>query len=180
MTSSGLKAPAPITGFHKAVGEEAFRITTRGFDCGVPELNTYLEKFALQNHRNDSAKCYVATRGESCIGYYCLTSASLSHEDVPERVSKGLARHEVPAILLARLAVHRTEQHRGIGASLLRDAFVRTCLAAEIVACRILIVHAKDEQAARFYASLDFQPIPATKRHLYLLLKDLRKIIKSA
>ena len=180
MTGSGLTAPVPITSFHKTVSENAFAAAVEGFDCGDAELNTYLARFALHNHRNDSARCYVVMRGEKLAGYYCLTSASLSDEEAPRRVAKGLARHEIPAILLARLAVDSSEQHQGIGSSLVRDALVRTAQAAEIVGCRILIVNAKNDRALRFYKDLDFTPLPGNELHLFLLLKDLRKTLRES
>ena len=75
------------------------------FDCGVPALNAFLTKFALPNLRSQSARTYVATRGESVVGYYTLAAGSARREETPARVAKGLAAHPVPVILLARLAV---------------------------------------------------------------------------
>src|SRR5439155_22828153 len=74
------------------------------FDCGVPALNNYLKKFALENQQSQSARTYVATRGESVVGYYTLAAASARREETPARVAKGRAAHPVPVIRLARLA----------------------------------------------------------------------------
>src|SRR5438552_1916338 len=89
------------------------------FDCDVPALNNYLRKFALENQRSQSARTYVATRGQRVVGYYTLVAASARREESPARVAKGLATHPVPVILLARLAVDAQEKGRGLGAGLL-------------------------------------------------------------
>lgn len=78
-------------------------------------------------------------------------------------------------VLLARLAVDLTEKGQGLGKGLLKDALLRIAQAADVIGCRAVLVHAKDETARAFYAKYDFQPSPTDDLHLYLLLKDLRK-----
>jgi predicted N-acetyltransferase YhbS len=97
-----------------------------GFDCGNEALNRFLHRYALQNLRNQSARTYVALRGEAqVIGYYSLAAASAEYDIVPARIAKGLAQHPIPLALLARLAVDQAEQGTGIGAGLLKDALKR-------------------------------------------------------
>src|SRR5690348_14599971 len=114
------------------------------FDCGAAALNDYLRKYAFQNHQSHSARTYVATRGRRVVGYYTLAAGSVRRDDTPTRVAKGQARHPVPVILLARLAVDRTEQGKGLGAGLLKDALLRAVQAADVIGCRAVLVHAKD------------------------------------
>ena len=144
------------------------------FDCNVSALNNYLKKFALPNQRNQSARTYVATRGECVVGYYTLAAASARREETPARVAKGLAAHPVPVILLARLAVDGSEKGKGLGAGLLKDALLRTVQAADIVGCRAIMVHAKDEAAKAFYKRFGFEESPNDAFRLFLLLKDVR------
>jgi len=80
-------------------------------------------------------------------------------------------------MLLARLAVDRHWQKRGISAALLKDAMLRTLQAADIAGIRALVVHAKDDEARRFYERFDFLPSPSDPLHLLILLKDARKIV---
>lgn len=75
------------------------------FDCGKDELNRFLKRQAWNNQQSHSAQTYVLARNLSVLGYYSLAAGSVRHEDVTERVKKGLARHPIPVILLARLAV---------------------------------------------------------------------------
>ena len=144
------------------------------FDCGVPALTNYLKKFALQNQRSQSARTYVATRGACVVGYYTLAAASARREETPARVAKGLAAHPIPVILLARLAVDAGEKGAGLGAGLLKDALLRAVAAADIVGCRAVMVHAKDEAAVAFYQRFGFQPSPTDSFRLFLLMKDIQ------
>ncbi len=144
------------------------------FDCGNEALNRFLQRYALQNQRNQSARTYVALRGETyVIGYYSLAAASAEHETVPARIAKGLAQHPVPLTLLARLAVNQEEQGSGIGAGLLKDALKRFLQAQSIIAARALVVHAKDDQAIEFYQHFGFVPSALDPYHLYLMTKDI-------
>jgi GNAT superfamily N-acetyltransferase len=147
------------------------------FDCGREELNRYLVRYAWQNQQTGAAQTYVGIVGEVMVGYHSLAVASLSLEDAPERLTKGLAKHPVPVMLLARIATDRRWQGQGVAKALLRDAMQRTLRAAEIAGIRALAVHAKDEEARRFYEHFDFVPSPTDPMHLFVLLKDVRRII---
>jgi GNAT superfamily N-acetyltransferase len=144
------------------------------FDCGAPALNDYLRKYALPNQRAEAARTYVATRGGRVVGYYTLAAGSVRREEATERVAKGLSRHPIAVVLLARLAVDQTEQGKGLGAGLLKDALLRAAQAADVIGCRAVLVHAKDEAAKRFYQKFGFEPSPVDELHLYLLMKDIR------
>jgi GNAT superfamily N-acetyltransferase len=99
------------------------------------------------------------------------------YADAPLRLQKGVARHPIPVVLLARLAVDRAWQGKGLGPGLLKDAILRVLGAAEGVGIRALLVHAKDEKAKAFYQHFNFEPLPGYPLHLVLLLKDARKIV---
>ena len=115
------------------------------FDCGAPALDEYLRKYAWQNHQNRSARTYVTTRDNRVVGYFTLAAGSVRRDEAPPRVAKGQGNYPLPIILLARLAVDRTEQGKGLGAALLKDALGRAAQAADIVGCRAVLVHAKDQ-----------------------------------
>jgi GNAT superfamily N-acetyltransferase len=149
------------------------------FDCGAHEsLNDWLKRFALTNQNNESARTYVVHRSGSVVGYYSISAGSVSVEEAPSRVAKGLARHPIPIILLARLAVDRDEKGTGLGKALLKDALLRIAHAADIVGARAVLVHAIDEQARKFYQHFGFEPSPLHELQLMLLMKDLRKSIQ--
>lgn len=145
------------------------------FDCGQENLNRYLKRYALMSQKADGTQTYVGQSGEKIIGYYTLVFGEVSYEDAPERLFKGLSKHPVPVMVLARLAVDISWQGKAVGAGLLRNAMQRTVQAADIAGLRAFIVHAKDRRAKAFYEHFNFSPSPTDPYHLYLLMKDIRK-----
>lgn len=149
------------------------------FDCGNTALTSWLVKYAWTNQQADSAKTYVALAGDRVAGYYALTTGSVHRHESPERIAKGLANHPIGIVLLARLAVDTAYQGKGLGKALLFDALMRIEEAANIVGVRAVMVHAIDEAARRFYGHFEFEPSPVDPFQLLLLLKDLRKALRS-
>lgn len=150
---------------------------TQSFDCGKPALNQFLQRYALLNQKAHSAQTYVCCLRGEVVGFYSLAVGSVEPQHAPARVTKGLARHAVPVMILARLAVDRQHQGKGLGKALLKDALLRTAQAADIAGIRCLLVHAKDEAARQWYASWDFEPSPTDPFHLFLMLKDLKALL---
>lgn len=144
------------------------------FDCGAEELNRFLIRYAWQNQQAGASQTYVGLVGELVIGYHTLAVGQVSHEGAPERLARGLARHPIPIMLLARLAVDKAWQGQGAGRSLLKDALQRTLQAADIAGIRGVAVHAKDAVARGFYEHFNFVPSPTDPLHLFLLLKDIK------
>lgn len=147
-----------------------------GFDCGREELNRFLIRFALVNQQAGSARTYVAVSENAVVAYYSLTVGEVGFDDAPTRLAKGLARHPIPIMLLARLAVSTAWQGKGLGAGLLKDAMRRTLQAADIAGIRAFAVHAKDETALKFYEHFGFIRSPTDDRHLFLLVKDIKRV----
>jgi GNAT superfamily N-acetyltransferase len=165
--AASIQSPAPLKRNHNC----------GNFQSGIQPLDDHLKRFAWANQQAGVARTYVATRGNRVVGYYTLAFGSVEHEMASPRAGKGLARHPIPVIVLARLAVDRSHQGRGLGKGLLKDALLRTLQAAEIAGLRAMIVHAKDEHARQVYARFDFEPSPLDEFHLMLLLRDLRKVV---
>jgi predicted N-acetyltransferase YhbS len=152
---------------------------TSRFDCGKEPLNRFLQLHALTNQAANAAQTYVVCRedGNEVTGYYSLAFGAVEREAAPDRVKRGLARHPVPVMLLARLAVDTTAQGSGLGKALLKDALLRTAQAAEIAGIRALLVHAKDDEARAWYERFDFEPSPTDTYHLFLLMKDIKALL---
>lgn len=144
------------------------------FDCGSEQLNRFLTRYALQNQQAEASRTYVALWDDAIVGYYTLVVGEVAYQDAAERLRKGLARHPVPVMILARLAVVRESQGKGFGAGLLKDAALRCLQAADIAGIRAFVVHAKDEAARAFYERYDFSQSPTDPLHLFVLVKDLR------
>ena len=119
------------------------------FSCSVESLDNWLKRFARINQQSDLTTTCVAPRKQRAVGYYSLTAGSVNREDATARVAKGMPNHPIGVVLLARLAVDRSEQGTGLG-------------------------HALSEDARRFYMHFDFEPSPVHPFHLMLLMKDIR------
>lgn len=129
------------------------------FDCGVPALNDYLRRFARQNHERGGSKTFVAVPDLAVpeagpvriLGYYTLSPGALDFDRVPDVITRGLGRYEVPVFRLGRLAVDRACQGERLGTMLLLSAAERAMAVAEIVGGVALAIDAKDERAAEWY-----------------------------
>ena len=147
------------------------------FDSGQPALNQFLQRFALTSQKANSAQTYVSCQKGAVAGFYSLAVGSVEPENTAPRVLKGMARHPVPVMILARLAVDLKHQGVGLGHALLRDALLRCAQAADIAGIRALLVHAKDDAARQWYLNWEFEPSETDPFHLFLLLKDLKAIL---
>lgn len=119
----------------------------------------------------------MATYDVEVIGFYSLVVGSVSHQEASNRVKKDQAQHPILVLILARLAVTKAWQSQGIGKGLLKDALQRTSQAANLVGIRALLVHAKNKTAQQWCEKFDFTPTPTDELHLFLLLKDIDKIL---
>jgi len=151
-----------------------------GFSCGREELDRFLIRYAFANQQAGAAQTYLGLHGTTVVGFYSLVVGEVAYADAPERLTKGLARHPVPIMLLARLAVSSAWQGRKLGAGLLKDAMRRTLQAADIGGIRAFAVHAKDTPARQFYEHFGFIASPVDPLHLFLLIKDLRPLTQGA
>lgn len=145
------------------------------FESGNDALDQWLVRYGGQSGRRDAARIFVVADGAVVLGYYALLAGELEPGQATEQTRKGMSRHyPIPIAILARLAVDRRHQNRGLGATLLRDALRRVAIASEQLAVRAVVVHAVDDPAARFYEHFGFRALSATPRTLMVTLTELR------
>lgn len=126
------------------------------FDCGDAALNEFLRRHARPTHDHGGAKTFLALTQDGdakILGFYSLSPAAVAYARAPDAVKRGLARHEVPVFRLARLAVDLSAQGRGLGGQLLLSAAKRCLRASQEVGGVALLIDAKNERVARWYAS---------------------------
>jgi len=154
-----------------------------GFDCGVGSLNVWLERHARTASAASSAQTLVVadeSQDQRVVGYYALAVASITHAEATERATKGMPRYDIPALLLARLAVDQSVQKRGIGAFLLRDAMTRAIAVSEEAGVRLMLVYAINQDARRLYERFGFEPSPTDDMNLQMIIKDMRSSLDAA
>lgn len=145
------RAPDTLTWREEAI---ARRHDRKGFDCGSQELNMYLERYAHQNHQSGGAKTFVAVlpaEPTRVLGYYSISPGAIEFARVPSVLTRKLGRYEVPVFRLARLAIARSHQGRGLGGELLLAAGTRALMVAAEVGGVALAIDAKDAHAVRWY-----------------------------
>jgi GNAT superfamily N-acetyltransferase len=151
-----------------------------GFDCANEQLNAWLIDHALAGQRADLARTYLALVGETVIGYVSLTTGSIRREEAPRRYARGMPRHPLPTILIARLAVDHRHQGHGLGSRLLAEALRRAVVASDTVAARLVVVDTIDDRAAAFYRDRGFIDIEENPRRLFRKIADIRRSLEAS
>jgi GNAT superfamily N-acetyltransferase len=147
------------------------------FDSGRPVLDDWLRQRAAKNERLSASRTYVVCEGMRVVGYYCLSSGAVEIRQASGKIRRNMP-DPVPIMLMGRLAVDRTQQGKGLGRALLKDAILRTLKAAEIAGMKALLVHALDQDAARFYRRNGFLDSPLDPLVLMLPLETARKAVE--
>jgi GNAT superfamily N-acetyltransferase len=125
-----------------------------GFDCGIPDLNEYLARYARQNHESGGAKTFVAISAAQparVLGFYSISPGAIEFSQAPPNLTKKLGRYELPIFRIGRLAIDLSMQGRGLGGELLLAAGQRALAVATQVGGIALAIDAKDRRTAGWY-----------------------------
>lgn len=158
-----LSRPEPLGPHHQ----------TDRFDSGAPSLDAWLKRRAPMNQASGASRTFVACDGDAVIGYYALASSALGIGAAAGRFRRNMP-DPIPVAVLARLAVARSHQGRGLGRALFQDAVERVVQAADAIGVRGMIVHALSDEARAFYLALGLVPSPLDPMTLMATLADLR------
>jgi len=153
------------------------------FDCGDTDLNGFLQRHARKSHDKGGAKTFLAiddADNTKILGFYSLSPASIDYERTPEIVKRGLARYEVPVFRLGRLAVDISVQGQGLGGQLLLAAGGRCLYVAAEAGGVALLIDAKNERVARWYASYGAVPLLDAPLSLLLPFKTIHAALAAA
>ena len=161
--SGPLLPPEPLADHHE-IGD---------FSSGEASLDGWLRLRAKANQVSGASRTYVVCEEKRVIGYYALASGAITVESAPGRFKRNMP-NPIPVAVLARLAVDRLWQGRGIGRALFRDAARRIAHAAETIGIRGIVVHAISEDARKFYLALGFDPSPGEPMTLMVTVSDVR------
>jgi GNAT superfamily N-acetyltransferase len=154
-----------------------------GFECGEPALDEYLARYARQNQETGVARTYVAVSDAEpsrVLGYYSLSVGAIDKANLPPEAARRLPKFPLPIARLARLAVDRRAQGKGLGEGLLLDALARCLRVADEVGIHAVLIDAKHERARAFYARYEFESLPDQPLTLWLPLAAVRRLIDPA
>ncbi len=149
------------------------------FNSGQPALDSWLRNRAARNEASGASRTFVTCPADerTVAGYYTLAAAAAALDETPGSVRRNMP-DPIPVILLGRLAIDRSHQGAGLGASLMQDAVLRVARVGESVGVRALMVHAIDDSAAAFYRNFGFRPSPIDDQTLFLPLKQIRASVE--
>lgn len=155
----------------------------KAFDCGEAALNEFLQRYARKSHELGGAKTFLALDNadkKTILGFYSLSPASIEYARTTDIVRRGLARYDVPVFRLARLAVDRKMQGQGLGGHLLLAAGRRCLLASAEVGGVALLIDAKNDRVAGWYAGYGAVPLADAPLTLLLPLSTIAAALKAA
>ncbi|MDP1692451.1 MAG: GNAT family N-acetyltransferase [Burkholderiaceae bacterium] len=158
-----IQSPEPLTAEH-ALG---------GFDSGVSSLDDWLRRRALQNQASGASRTFVVCDAGQVVAYYALAASAVAPDAAPGRFRRNMP-DPIPVVVLARLAITRDHQGRGLGRALFQDAANRVIHAADTIGIRGLLVHAISEEAKAFYVRLGLDPSPLESMTLMTTVADLK------
>jgi GNAT superfamily N-acetyltransferase len=151
------------------------------FTCGKPRLDAFLKQQARQEQDRGVSVCWILPDPEDSrriCGYYTLSMYAIKVGDLPEDLKKRLPKYpEMPAALLGRLAVDSNYRGQGLGEHLLLDAIQKVLNASKNLGTLALVVDAKDEEAASFYAHFGFIAFPSQPLRLFLPTATFEQIL---
>jgi GNAT superfamily N-acetyltransferase len=155
------------------------RHQTESFASGQETLDLWLRAYAAQGERRGATRTFVVADPTARVhGYYALVAPEVKHEAATRKVRSGMSRHfPIPVVLIARLAVDREYQGRGLGRSLLLDALQRIDRASVEIGLRAVLVHAIDDRAAEFYRRYGFESSGLDPNTLMVTMGDVRRVV---
>ena len=146
------------------------------FTSGEPTLDDWLKRRARPNQASGASRTYVVCEEKRVVAYYALASGAIAHAELPGRFRRNMP-DPIPVVILGRLAVDRSQQGRGLGRALFRDAARRVSHAADAIGVSAIVVHAISDEARRFYLALGFQPCLRNDMTLVVTLRDVRAVL---
>lgn len=134
----------------------------QSFDCGDPAMNDFFRRYARQSHEQNASKTFCAIDASMpgrVLGFYTVAPASVMYASVPASMTKRLAQHEIAGFKLARIATDMSVAGHGLGGQLLAAAALRCLRIATEAGGVLLIIDAKSERAAKWYAGYGAEPL---------------------
>lgn len=144
-----------------------------GFDSGNVDLDTWLKRKAILAQLANSARTFVVTDQGRVVAFFSLATGSITLSELPQSLRSGLARHPVPIVLLARLAVDQSYRGLGIARGMLQDAVRKTFLIQKNAGAVALGTHPIDANARSFYSAQGFLNSPKSDRLMLFPLHNL-------
>jgi GNAT superfamily N-acetyltransferase len=150
------------------------------FDCGDKSLNDWLQRYAGQNRRRDTAATWVIVDDQSRVAAYaCVSMTSIDRSAAPAILAKG-APIRIPGLLIGRLGVDGKFARHGLGTALVLHILRKAVEINALAACRAVIVDALNPDAFQWWQRFGFTPLDPDddgNLDLYLLTGDIESTL---
>ena len=137
------------------------------FESTSPELNEFLKEDALKNQEELISKTYLCCHSNQLVGYVTFTTDIVRKKDVREEEQIEIPYKEYPAIKIARLAVDKRYERKGVGRFLLLAAVGKALKISNEVGCRFITVDSKQDSIEFYKKSGSFKLIKGYEKKKY-------------
>lgn len=145
------------------------------FACGKAALDEWLKRHA-RSATSQGTRTYVLVdaTADAILGYFAIAPHLLERDSVPTQIGRGAPR-QIPAILLAKLALDKESHGTGLGRALLVRALEKIVHSAKQAGGKLVVVDAIDDEAAQFYEHHDFVAVPGNAHRLVMKISTVAR-----
>ena len=168
-----------MTTFKLVSVKDLAKASLKHFDCGIEVLNDFLSRYSQKNDSLGIGKTFVALdEKDNIAGYFTLATAQVGFDEIPDDYRGKLPKYPIPALRIARLAVSKDLQGKGVGKWLLAQAFIKIIQVADVTGLYFIIVDAK-ESSKSFYEHYGFHKFNDKELCYFILVETVRKAIQT-
>jgi GNAT superfamily N-acetyltransferase len=159
------------------------------FHSGDEQLDLFFRRYSRQNQfRHHIGTTYIALESKTILGFATVTVGHVEIENIPSSLRKKLPEYPLPILRLARLAVDRNAQGKGVGEHLMRTVFSVAIELRVKLGCVGVVVDAKpgaDNYYSR-YGFVDLEVIEGaleerpTPKPMFLPLSAIMQAVRTA
>ena len=142
------------------------RSRVSSFCCKEDDLNDFIKNDALIAHSNMTSRTYLCYLNGIVVGFATLAAATIEVKSVEEPPIEGYTPKTYPCIKLARFAVDKNYEGKGIGPYLLRWVMGKFYQISDEIGCRYITVDSK-KRSMLFYEKHDFTLVEKTRNKLH-------------
>ena len=137
------------------------------FESRTADLNAFLKEDALENQKELINKTFLCYHFNQLVGYITFTTDIIEKEEVQKEGRIRVPYKEYPAIKIARLAVDKKYERKGVGGFLLLAAVGKALKISAEVGCRFITVDSKQDSIGFYEKRGDFELAKKRKNNPY-------------
>ncbi len=157
------------------------------FDCGEPELNTFIKTHAAKHMQAGISRTMVLPSSQALLNgkyaicaFYTVAPSTISRETLPANLAKKLPHYPIPVFLLAQLAVHKEFHGQGLGKISLVRALKYLWEVNRYMKAYAVIVDCLTDNAQAFYTHYGFEVLCEHngRVRMFLSMKTIEQLFR--